>query len=134
MKTTGAAFEGFGRDNGDDDEPKILTAAIQVYNVLACGRRNYSMLCHAVTLSVIAIALTAQELVVRWVIYFVNCSSIGTDSVIESLRSKLDPKLKSPTYVFKSKLRLHAYVSGRYPLTIRFLNSRIRRHRHSSQV
>jgi hypothetical protein len=133
VKTPDAAFEGFGRDDGDDDEPEILTVAILVYNILACGRRSYVMLCYAVTLSVIVTALTVQELVVRWVMYFVDCSSIGTDSVIESLRSKLNPELKSPTHVLKSKLWLHAYISGQYPSPLRLLNSRIRIHRCSSQ-
>jgi hypothetical protein len=104
VKTPDAAFEGFGRDDGDDDEPEILTVAILVYNILACGRRSYVMLCYAVTLSVIVTALTVQELVVRCVMYFVDCSSIGTDGVIKSLRSKLNPELKSLIHVLKSKL------------------------------
>jgi hypothetical protein len=37
---------------------------------------------HAVTLSVIATGLAVQELAVRWTMYFVNCPSISTESVI----------------------------------------------------
>jgi hypothetical protein len=112
MKTTGAAFKGFGRDDGGDNESQIPTVAILVYNVLACRRRGYAILCHADTLFLIVTGLTVQELVVRWVMYLVNCPSIGTDSVIESLSSKLDIRLDIPTYVIKSKLWLHAYCLG----------------------
>jgi hypothetical protein len=70
------------------------------------------MLYYAVTLSVIATDLAVQELVVRWTIYFVNCPSIGTDSVTELLRIRLDPKLNIPICVIKSKLWLHAHYLG----------------------
>jgi hypothetical protein len=131
METTGAAFEGFGRDGGGDDESHILTVAILVYNVLACRRRSYTMLYCVVTLSLIATGLAVQELVVRWTMYFVNCPSIVTDSVIESLRSKLDPKRNIPVYVISYGSM--PTVSGRYPSTLHFLNSRFRMEGSSSQ-
>jgi hypothetical protein len=76
------------------------------------------MLYHAVTLSVIATGLAVQELVVRWTMCFVNCPSVGTNGVIESLRSKLDPKLNSPTCLIKSKLWLHAHYLGTISIDI----------------